>query len=357
MAQSIDPKTGVATTASTFDDIIEAIGVRGDAATQGVVYGKLNALATTDAGGGNISTNTGWAIVNGKLYRNTAAVSTAVAAPSAGHTRIDRLVVRIDYTASPETGALTLIGGVEDGAAPAVTQVDGTTWDLPLYQVQVADGGGITLVDERAYLGDGHVRTASLAADCVTSAKIADDQIDSEHYVDGSIDTAHIGDSQVTAAKIANRTRLLWIPTQDTNWNETDSLPVTRQHAWPYGNPLTDGKIVHAWGSFTVPSDYVSDGVVVPVVYAAGTGNMYAGQSLYYAATGETPTEIATALAAQAMTNTKLTACTTIQTAFGAIAAGDFVSIKFYRDAVSATDTIGGYCQIMGWYLTYTADS
>jgi hypothetical protein len=326
MAQSITPVTGTATSASVFDDIIEALALKGDAATQGVVRGKLNALATTGAAS-PVATNTGWAIVNGKLYRNTASVNTNVASPAVS-TRIDRLVVRIDYTASPETGVLTLIGGIEGGAAPAVTQVDGTTWDLPLYQVSITTGGVITLTDERAYIGDGHVVAASIAA------------------------------GTITADRISNRTRYLSIPCTG-GWNVTGDAELDRETAdHLYGLPLADDIITDAFGYFYVPADYASSGVVIPIVYAGGTGNMYAGQVLYYGATGETPSSVATALTTQAMTNTKITACTSIQTAFGAITAGDYVMIVFRRDAnTGATDTIEAENQMIGFLLSYEADS
>lgn len=323
MAQSIIPTTGVATSASVFDDLIEGLALHGDAATQGVIRGKLNALATTGAST-PIATNTGWAVVNGKLYKNTASVNTAVSSPAAA-TRIDRLVIRVDYTASPETGVLTLIAGAEGGAAPAVTQVDGTTWDLPLYQVSITTGGVITLTDERAYIGDGHVATASLA------------------------------DSAVTAAKIANRTRVVGIPC--TGGWDLAPLELDRTNAHPYGGPLADGTSTQMFGYFYVPSDYVSDGVVIPVVYAEGTGNLYALQTLYYAATGETPGSVGTAVTTQAVTNTKVTNCTSIQTAMTGIAAGDHVMIMFQRTGGNASDTVGADCQFVGWLLSYTADS
>lgn len=303
MAQSIIPVTGTAHSASTFDDIFEALALKGDAATQGVVKGKLNELATTGATS-PIATNTGWAFVNGKLYKNTASVNTVVASPAVS-TRIDRLVVRVDYTASPETGTLTLIAGVEGGAAPAVTQVDGTTWDLPLYQVSITTGGVITLTSERAYCGQ---RTRILAVPCTEAWNLAPAEID-------------------------------------------------RTNASPYGMPMVDGQSVQCFGSFYVPSDYVSGGVVIPVVYAGGTGNLRGDQTLYYGATGETPGSVATAAATQAVTNTQLTNLTTIQTAMTGVAAGDHVMIVFQRTGAHGDDTVGATVQFVQWLVSYTADS
>lgn len=207
MAQSILPVEGVEYSANAFDDIFEALAVRGDAATQGVVRGKLNELAVSGTSS-PLSVASGWAFVNGKLYKSTAAEEVAVPSPAAA-TRIDRIVLQLDYTAGPPmTCVLARVAGEEGGAAPALTQTDGTKWEISLAQASITTGGVITVTDERAYIGDGHVVTASIAADAVTGAKIADDQIDSEHYVDASIDTAHIANNQVTDAKLRDSAAL-----------------------------------------------------------------------------------------------------------------------------------------------------
>ncbi len=206
MAQSILPVEGVEYSANAFDDIFEALAVRGDAATQGVVRGKLNELAVSGTSS-PLSVASGWAFVNGKLYKSTAAEEVAVPSPAVS-TRIDRIVLHMDYTATPISCEITRLAGAEGGAAPALTQVDGTTWEISLARVSITTGGVITVTDERAYIGDGHVTTASIAADAVTGTKIADDQIDSEHYVDASIDTAHIANNQVTDAKLRDSAAL-----------------------------------------------------------------------------------------------------------------------------------------------------
>ena len=151
-----------------------------------------------------VAVATGAALVYGIPYFNTASVNVAVATP-AGATRIDRVVLRASWSA--QTVRIALVAGSEGGAAPALTQSAGTTWEIPLAQVSITTGGAITVTDERVWLslvGDLAVTTGKIAADAVTNAKIADDSIDSEHYVDGSIDTAHIGDLQVTTGKIAD---------------------------------------------------------------------------------------------------------------------------------------------------------
>jgi hypothetical protein len=47
---------------------------------------------------------------------------------------------------------VTRVAGTEGGGVPAITQSDGTTWDVPLYQATITTGGAITLTDERSFV-------------------------------------------------------------------------------------------------------------------------------------------------------------------------------------------------------------
>lgn len=120
-----------------------------------------------------VAVNTGAAVVYGIPYFNTASVNVAVATP-ASSTRIDRIVLRADWTA--ETVRITKIAGTEGGAEPSLTQSAGTTWDIPLAKVSITTGGIITLTDEREWVGgvgDSVVITEKLAANAVSNAKLA----------------------------------------------------------------------------------------------------------------------------------------------------------------------------------------
>ena len=117
-----------------------------DRTTQGVLPNYENELEITGAAT-PISVNTGAALVDGKFYENTTAVTVAIPSPAVS-TRVDRIVLRKSWVA--QTVRITRIEGVEGGVAPAITQTDGTTWDIPLYQVTITTGGAITLTDERA---------------------------------------------------------------------------------------------------------------------------------------------------------------------------------------------------------------
>jgi len=117
-----------------------------DRATEGYLPGYENELEITGATS-PISVNTGAAFVDGKFYENNAALNVVVPSPTVS-TRVDRIVLRKSWVA--QTVRITRIEGIEGGGAPALTQTDGTTWDVPLYQVTITTGGAITLTDERS---------------------------------------------------------------------------------------------------------------------------------------------------------------------------------------------------------------
>lgn len=127
-----------------FSDLVRKI-FQADRATQGPLTGIGSELAVS----GTVSPVTvaaGAAVVDGKLYESTAAETVAIPTPAA-LTRIDRIVLRKDFSA--QTVRITRIAGAEGGSAPAITQLDATTWDVKLAQVSITTGGAITVTDER----------------------------------------------------------------------------------------------------------------------------------------------------------------------------------------------------------------
>lgn len=126
------------------------LGITAKAPTNlsGVSRSELNELVVTGAAT-PLSVASGRAMVHGTWYESTAAVSVAVAVP-AGATRIDRIVLRKDWTL--QTIRVFRIAGVEGGGAPALVQTDGVTWDMPLIQVSVTTGGAYTITDERQFI-------------------------------------------------------------------------------------------------------------------------------------------------------------------------------------------------------------
>lgn len=126
-----------------------------------------------------VNVGTGAACVYGFHYWNTANISTAIPSPGTG-TRIDRLVLQADWT--NRQVRLARLPGVTFGgtAAPvALTQMDGTTWEIPLAQLSITTGGAITVTDERVMLHPNiEVETAMIQNSAVTTAKINNDAID-----------------------------------------------------------------------------------------------------------------------------------------------------------------------------------
>ncbi len=121
-------------------------------ASQGVLADNLNELLASGAVS-PVSINTGRALVDGIWYESDAAVTVAMATPGA-NPRVDRIVLRKDWAL--QTVRITRIAGAEAASpvAPAITQIDGTTWDLPLWQMHITTGGVITRWhDERAMIG------------------------------------------------------------------------------------------------------------------------------------------------------------------------------------------------------------
>jgi hypothetical protein len=122
----------------------------GSSGHEGVLWGYLNELECADDGT-SVSIDTGGAVVDGKWYYNNASQNVAITAASAGNTRVDRIVLRADWSGfaiSP-----TRIAGTDGTAptAPGVTQTSGTTYDIKLCQALVNDAGGITVTDEREW--------------------------------------------------------------------------------------------------------------------------------------------------------------------------------------------------------------
>ena len=168
-------------TRANWSDILKVIAACLD--DEGVAPAYLNALAPSTTGANNARIATGGALVDGKPYLNNANVDVTIpSAVGGGNTRIDRVVLRADWTA--QTVRITRIAGVDAASpsAPAITQTPGTTYDIMLCQALVNTSGAVTLTDERVFakvgsangLADGIVALAKLAADSVDDTKAGD---------------------------------------------------------------------------------------------------------------------------------------------------------------------------------------
>lgn len=133
--------------ATEFSEVMMAISGTDGYTNRGVMLGSASgALQSSIPVAGTLRVAAGAALVYGAWYDNTANVDITVPTPSVS-TRIDRIVLRKSWAA--QTVRITRIAGAEGGAAPALVQTAGTTWDLPLCQVSTTTGGVNTITDQR----------------------------------------------------------------------------------------------------------------------------------------------------------------------------------------------------------------
>ena len=118
-----------------WDDILAILAAgNGD----GVIGGHTNELAVSNPSGKTVRVATGAGIVDGKLYQNTANVDLTPTTPSVGTTGF-RVVLRKGWTAQTVRAAIVM-NTDGNSAAPALTQTDGTTWEISLATGTITTG-------------------------------------------------------------------------------------------------------------------------------------------------------------------------------------------------------------------------
>ena len=218
MAESSRPWDGIVLgdcgdyTMDQWDDMMEGLYTAFAGATEGVLRRASFELNPTIPGANTVRIAAGAAIVKGKWYRNTADVDVAIPTPVAD-TRIDRIVLRSSWAA--QTVRITRIVGTEGMGAPAITQVDGTTWDLKICQVSITIAGAMNITDERAYCHYATVVNTTmldvgvLSADAAGRAKMASNYLSADatgwaKMASGYIVTTKIADNQVNVDKLGH---------------------------------------------------------------------------------------------------------------------------------------------------------
>lgn len=99
-------------------------------------------------GTGSLSLALGYAIIEGAFLYNDSLKTLAVATP-VSYSRIDRVVIRLDY--SLKTVAIVLKAGTPASNPVAPTlQRDAARYEISLAQVKITTTGVITVTDERA---------------------------------------------------------------------------------------------------------------------------------------------------------------------------------------------------------------
>ncbi len=118
-------------------------------AGNGVIAGHLNSLRLTTAAN-SFTVDAGGACVDGFVYVNDGTVTQSVPSSAAGTTRIDRLILRANWSA--QTVTVNRIAGTDSGTPtiPGIQTSSGTTYDLPLYYFTINESGAISnVVDQR----------------------------------------------------------------------------------------------------------------------------------------------------------------------------------------------------------------
>ena len=306
-----------------------------DRTIQGVVdtarVGYTGLLEVTNPSTSVLRVATGIAMVDGKVYTNTANIDETMDVPLTGTNYFTVVLtknfaaqtVRVDVkeaAGNSNGGASTAVG------APAVTQTDGTTWEISLATVTITVGPVVTITDTREFLG-------------------------------GAVNTENIVDEAVTAAKIADRTRVLFIPALYGE-NVTDGTFYAEDNS-EMGLEMPDSKLTVVYGHGMIPNDFVSGVSARFIVRSGASGNIYGTIFFEWGAIGQVYDTHTTGAGdvAVGVTFEENEAIMDVIAGAGALAIGDFVSCRYQRNAVDVLDTIGDSVWALGWLIEYTADS
>lgn len=181
----------------------------GNSANGGVLQDVDNELSVSGAAS-PLAVASGAAIVNGFYYKNSASLNLAVTTPVVGTTG-GHIVLRADYAA--QTVRAVAVRNTDGlSAIPALTQVNGTTWEIRLASFTITTGGVITVTDARNYakysteldavrLTDGTITAAKLGTSAVTNTKIQSNAVTTAKITDANVTTAKIADDAVDYTK------------------------------------------------------------------------------------------------------------------------------------------------------------
>lgn len=301
----------------------------------GVAPGYGAGLACTYISANHCHVDTGGAIVDGKYYNNDApGLGVTIDSATAGHYRIDRIVVLCDNVAMTVRIAVKK-NTVEDAPAPALTLTE--DWTVPgahfacmLYQASVTDAGVVTLTDERVWA----------------------QEIDYVTLTTSTMGILEIKDGGITATKIANRTRKFILE----GVGVTSGAHVIRNSL--LGLQLDNDLLSTVFATFICPQDYVSDLTITPLWYSSSAmGNIYYKTEVYWAAVGEVYSTHSSlgVYAALGASNNLWQVGTAIAVASPGVS--DIITINFTRDGTSGSDTSAGVMYFLGFIVSYTADS
>lgn len=294
MAQNSFPFENADTTETQYSKLFNELqdtGVAGDTIANA-------GIAVSVGTGMGLVVSAGFAIIRGFAYENTDNLPLTVDAADLANPRIDTVVLRLDPTANSIVAAIKKGTPAASPSAPALTQLAGAVWEMPLADILVPTSStalvGGNLTDRRSFLGsrvgywrtatrpvgidhgtfgfnvttgkfewydaqttswssvlpvdlaDGSVTAAKLASNSVTTVKITDANVTTPKIADGAVTTAKLPDGSVTTAKLP------------------DSAVTTAKIA---DNNVTDAKLATKPGTYTLvraePSAFTVSGADV----------------------------------------------------------------------------------------------
>ena len=300
----------------------------------GVYYATPNQLSVSSPAAAQVSIDTGMAIVDGTDFINDTAITAAAVTIPAGaaNSRIDRVVVRQNYTGATytptyvpsltvpaNTARITVISGVEaiGPGVPTLTQDEdrATYWDIPLYQYEIIHTTGVISAE-----------------------------VDQRDYVD------------------AETKRFFVLAIVGYNVDDTAEIVLTSGYAAGpviYGSRivLTDAKDCYGIGRFNFPVDYISGMTSKGVVFSPTGGalkiycdNQYqAGACLEDYDTHSDSTGI---LQVDYVDNAYAYNCIQ-ELSISGLDEDDFVQLIFRRDASNVLDTLDEDLWLTGWIVEY----
>lgn len=124
------------------------IGYGANRNNSGVLYGSGSEAAQLEGvqvtanspAAMNVLVNIGNALVHGTWYANDSALTLTVAANASGNPRIDTIVLRKTWASQQVRAAILTGTPAASPVPPNLTQSDGTTWEIPLADIAVANG-------------------------------------------------------------------------------------------------------------------------------------------------------------------------------------------------------------------------
>lgn len=242
MAQNSFPFENADTTETQYSRLFSELqdtGVAGDTIANA-------GIAVSVGTGMGLVVSAGFAIIRGFAYENTENLPLTVDAADLANPRIDTVVLRLDPTNNNITAVIKKGTPGATPSAPALTQIAGAVWEMPLADILVPTSStalsGANLTDRRSFLGSrvGYWRTATrpvgidhgtfgfnvttgkfewydaqttawssavpfdLTDGSVTAAKLASNSVTTAKITDANVTTAKLADTSVTGAKLAD---------------------------------------------------------------------------------------------------------------------------------------------------------